>query len=292
MIGLFQWLVSICHALFKVFPSITVTITLHRYIDCILNCCLFSFRCAWKALQLLIYIFASPAIFAFTVKVIISIKTICRNHSMADSQNQCFKELMDPWLLETFQSLNKSLVFRGQIIFPDSTLVAFRVSFIICLNKHTGLLLPCDEISARMTLLASPFNYLICGFNRRNWRSWTQPLLNSIPFGLCFFWVNVSTGFMDSHQPSPKWKGLCFQGKVACSCQTIPANKKRSFLNSTIKADLKPHSPISFSSNKAVGLIAICLSLFSLNWFWIQLGKRDVIYWLLQTPNMCLPYQV
>lgn len=134
---------------------------------------------------------------------------------------------------------------------------------------------PRDGISARMILSASPFRYLICEFKRRNQTCWTQPLLD--------FSFSEWTCPQDSCNPMAPFPcrkaWLCCLGEMACRCQTIPVNKETSLLNSVIKADLKPHSPISFNSNKTVGLIPIGLSLLSWNWFWVQLGEMLFIGW-------------
>lgn len=146
---------------------------------------------------------------------------------------------------------------------------------------------PCDGISPRMSLSASPFSSLICEFKRWNPTCWTQHLLDfsfsgwACPPNLC-----------NPMAPLPCGKGSVSRAEMACGCQTIPVNKEKSFLNSVIMADLNPPSPISFNSNKSGGLTSICLSLLSSKWFWIQMGKRDVIYWLAKTPNICFSYQM
>lgn len=100
------------------------------------------------------------------------------------------------------------------------------------------------------------------------WRSSCFGLLSQ---GLQAFVSPHPTGIICSSQCSLSQGNGWASRRIACSLSSY---------NSEIETSPKLHSPISFNHHKAVGLISICLSFLSLNWFWIQLGQEDVIYWL------------
>lgn len=127
-----------------------------------------------KLATLDLHIFALPAIVVFKIKSPFTETVIW--HRLWRSMLTCGPTTLTEFLV----SLNKLQCFKDKYVSPDLTIPVFRVSFVICINNHFGLLFPCGGISARTVLLTSLFLQLLwfVELNRRNRTSQIQLLLD------------------------------------------------------------------------------------------------------------------